>query len=175
MAQPNYLTDPQEILNAYGDMVFRAAYSLTKNRQDAEDAAQEVFITLVEKQPKFESEAHQKAWLLRAVANRCKSLFRTVWHSRTEGIAEDFPSADFTKDEQGVTDAINALPPKYKHVIYLYYIEGYSTKEIAKLLDITQNAVLSRMARARALLKEIIGEHDIIKTIGKDIGGKNFE
>ncbi len=175
MAKPNYLTDPQDILNAYGDMVFRAAYSLTKNRQDAEDAAQEVFITLVEKQPKFESEAHQKAWLLRAVANRCKSLFRTVWHSRTEGIADDFPAADFTSDERGVTDAVNALPPKYRHVIYLYYIEGYSTKEIAKLLEITQNAVLSRMARARSALREILGEHEIVNTISNDIGGVNFE
>ncbi len=165
MAEPRILTDPEEILNVYGDMVLRAAYGLTKNRQDAEDAAQEVFITLMEKQPKFESAAHQKAWLLRSVANRCKSLFRTVWHSRTEGIADDFPSAGFTVDEQGVTDAINSLQPKYKHVIYLYYIEGYSTKEIAKLLEITQNAVLSRMARARTMLKEIIGDDEILGAI----------
>ncbi len=171
MSEHGILYDPEEILNAYGDMVFRAAYSLTKNRQDAEDAAQEVFITLVEKQPEFESAAHQKAWLLRAVANRCKSLFRTVWHSRTEGIAEDFPSAGFTVDEQGITDAVNALEPKYKHVIYLYYIEGYSTKEVAKLLDITQNAVLSRMARARAMLKETLGNENLPDKFKDDIGG----
>ena len=147
----------EELLDRYADMVFRAAYAMVKNRQDAEDIAQEVFLTLIQKAPAFESTEHQKAWLLRVTANRCKSFFRSVWQSRTEGIAEDFPAAELSTEESGVADAVNALPPKYRQVVYLYYVEGYAAKEIAQILDTPQNTVLSQLARARGLLKKTLG------------------
>ena len=62
----------QEILDQYGDMVFRTAYTMVKNPHDAEDIAQDVFVSLVRVQPKFESDEHQKAWLLRVTINRSK-------------------------------------------------------------------------------------------------------
>ncbi len=158
MAKKEIIKDPQAILEKYGDMVFRAAFTLTKNRQDAEDVAQDTFISLIQSEPDFESEEHQKAWLLRVCANKCKSLFRTVWHSRTEGINENIPAQELTVDESGVMNAVNNLNQKYKEVIYLYYIEGYSTKEIAQILETTQNTVVSRMSRARNLLKNLLKE-----------------
>ncbi|MEG2930690.1 MAG: sigma-70 family RNA polymerase sigma factor [Ruthenibacterium sp.] len=161
MADKAVLTQAAEILACYGDMVFRVAYAMTKNRQDAEDAAQEVFVALIEKAPAFENAEHQKAWLLRAVTNRCKSLFRSVWHSRTDALAEDFPAAAFTPDESGVAAAVNALPLKYRRAVYLYYVEGYAAKEVAQLLEVPTNTVLTQLARARALLKETLkGEFD---------------
>ncbi len=158
MTKNGVLKDPAVILEKYGDTVFRAAYALTKNRQDAEDAAQDTFISLMEAAPEFESEEHQKAWLLRVVTNKCKSLFRTVWHSRTQAIAEDYPTAELTVDESGVITAVNNLPLKYKEIVYLHYVEGYTAKEIAQILQMPQNTVLSRMARARKLLKETLKE-----------------
>ncbi len=158
MAKTGVLKEPEAILEKYGDMVFKAAFSLTKNRQDAEDAAQEAFISLMQSAPEFESEEHQKAWLLRVVTNKCKSLFRTVWHSRTQAIEENTASFEMTTDERGVVDAVNSLSQKYKEVVYLYYIEGYSAKEIASILNTTQNTVLSRMARARHMLQNILKE-----------------
>ncbi|MEG0769921.1 MAG: sigma-70 family RNA polymerase sigma factor [Ruthenibacterium sp.] len=161
MAETAALTDAAEILERYGDMVFRTAYAMTKNRQDAEDAAQEVFVALIERAPVFANAEHQKAWLLRAVINRCKSLFRSVWHSRTDALAEDFPAVALTPDESGVAAAVNALPLKYRRAVYLYYVEGYSAKEAAVLLEVPVNTVLTQLARARARLKETLkGEFD---------------
>ncbi len=143
---------PQQAVERYGDMVLRAAFGLVKNQQDAEDIAQEVFLTLVRTAPAFESAEHQKAWLLRCTINRCKSHFRSAWYRHTAPLEETLASP-FTPQENTVLDAVAALPLKYRQVIYLHYIEGYSTAEIAQLLDIKQNTVLSQLARGRKLLQ----------------------
>ena len=154
------LHDPAEIVEAYADMVYRTAYGLVKNPADAEDVAHEVFLSLVRTKPSFESAEHQKAWLLRTTVNKCKDHFKSAWQRRTQGLDESF-SVPFTPEESAVLDAVRALPDKYRTVIYLYYIEGYSAKEIAQLLGIPQNTVLSQMARARKLLKTALkGDFD---------------
>ena len=144
---------PDQALEYYGDMVLRTAFGLVKNLADAEDVAQEVFLTLVQRQPAFESPEQHKAWVLRASINRCKSHFRRAWQRRTEGLDENL-TAPFTPAESGVLEAVAALPMKYRQVVYLHYIEGYSTGEIARLLGRSQNTVLSQLSRARAKLKE---------------------
>lgn len=148
---PTVLT-PEESVGFYGTLVVRTAYGLVKNRQDAEDIAQEVFLNMLKLSPAFDSPEHQKAWLLRCTINRCKSHFRTVWQSRTEGLSEHL-TAPFTPEETTVLDAVARLPMKYQQVIQLHYIEGYSTAEISCILNRKQNTVLSQLARARALLK----------------------
>ena len=146
---------PEQALEYYGDMVVRTAFGLVKNMADAEDMAQDVFLTLVQRQPAFESPEHQKAWLLRATINRCKSHFRSAWIRRSAPLDEHL-STPFTPAENTVLDAVAALPMKYRQVIYLHYIEGYSTAEIAALLDSKQNTVLSQLSRGRALLKDTL-------------------
>lgn len=157
------LQDAEAILDRYSNMVLRTAAALVKNQHDAQDIAQDVFVSLIRAKPVFESEEHQKAWLLRVTINRCKSFLRSTWQRRTQGIEETMAdtAVHFTPDESMVLEAVNALPLKYRQVIYLYYIEGYATGEIAALLKIPQNTVLSQMARARRLLKEKLkGEFD---------------
>ena len=146
---------PEEALEHYGPLVLRTAFGLVKNLQDAEDIAQEVFLTLLKKAPAFEGPCHQQAWLLRCTINRCKSHFRSVWQSRTDGLDESL-SVPFTPAESEVLRAVGDLPMKYRQVIYLHYIQGYSTAEIAKLLGRGQNTVLSQLARGRALLKKTL-------------------
>ena len=74
---------PEAAVEQFGDTVFRAAFGLVKNPQDAEDIAQEVFLNLVRHAPQFDSAEHQKAWLLRCTINRCKSHFRSAWVRRS--------------------------------------------------------------------------------------------
>lgn len=146
---------PAAAVEAYGNMVFRAAFGLVKNHQDAEDIAQEVFLNLVRTNPQFESAEHQKAWLLRCTLNRCNSHFRSAWHRHTTALEENL-SVPFTPEESGVLDAVGKLPLKYRQVIYLHYIEGYSTLEIAQLLNRNQNTILSQLSRARSCLKNTL-------------------
>ncbi|HJA25529.1 MAG TPA: sigma-70 family RNA polymerase sigma factor [Candidatus Fournierella merdigallinarum] len=145
----------EQALEYYGPLVLRTAFGLVKNMQDAEDISQEVFLTLLKKDPAFESPAHQQAWLLRCAINRCKSHFRSAWQRRTDALDEGL-SVPFTPAESEVMKAVGDLPMKYRQVIYLHYIQGYSTGEIAKLLDLNQNTVLSQLARGRALLKNTL-------------------
>ena len=122
---------------------------------------QEVFVRLLRARPEFRDEEHAKAWLLRVTINRCKSFFRSAWQRKTTGLEDDFPDTPFTPDETAVVEAVNRLPKKYRQVIYLYYIEGYATGEIAAILEMPQNTVLSQLARARKLLKTALkGEFD---------------
>lgn len=155
------LTDTEQILDRYGNTVLRAAYAMVKNRADAEDIAQDVFVSLMQAKPVFESAEHQKAWLLRVTANRCKSFFRSGWQRKTQALDEEFPAASFTAPETNVVEAVNRLPAKYRKVVYLFYVEGYATAEIARILQLPLNTVLSQLARARKLLASALeGEFD---------------
>jgi RNA polymerase sigma-70 factor (ECF subfamily) len=124
-----------------------------KNRHDAEDMVQSTFIRLMEDGTVFKSEEHEKAWLIRTAVNLCKDHFRHWW-SKTVGIdkaAENAAGQPFGMDEN--FEIVMALPPKYKTVLYLYYYEGYSTVEIAKMLGRKESTVRSRLHTARKLLK----------------------
>ena len=101
----------EEVLERYAATVFAAAYAMVKNKEDAEDIAQEVFISYVKAKPAFESAEHEKAWLLRVTINRCKSFFRSAWQRKTTGLEDDFPDTPFTPDETAVVEAVNTPPP----------------------------------------------------------------
>lgn len=146
------ILSPADAVEVYGNMVFRAAFGIVKSQQDAEDIAQDVFLSLVRTNPRFSSAEHQKAWLLRCTFNRCNSYFRSAWHRHTTSL-EDYHNLPFTPEETYVLDAVAKLPVKYRQVIYLHYIEGYSTAEIAQLLHRNQNTILSQLSRARTHLK----------------------
>lgn len=65
----------EEVLERYAATVFAAAYAMVKNKEDAEDIAQEVFISYVKAKPAFESAEHEKAWLLRVTINAARAFF----------------------------------------------------------------------------------------------------
>ena len=146
---------PEEAVEVYGALVLRTAYSLVKNQADAEDVAQDVFLNMLRKEPTFQSAEHQKAWLIRCTLNRAKSQFRSGWHRHTAPL-EDIHAVPFDPQEHEVLDAVLALPVKYRQVIQLHYIEGYTTQEIAHILQRKQNTVLSQLARGRALLEKTL-------------------
>ena len=103
---------------------------------------------------------HQQAWLLRCTINRCKSHFRSVWQSRTDGLDETL-SIPFTPAESEVMKAVGDLPMKYRQVIYLHYYEGYTAPQIGELLHKNVNSVYTRMNRAKKLLKEALGGEEL--------------
>ncbi|MBB6453266.1 RNA polymerase sigma-70 factor (ECF subfamily) [Salirhabdus euzebyi] len=141
-----------EIMNKYADMVFRLCLVQLKNKADAEDAFQEIFIKLFEKSPLFHDEKHLKAWLITVTSNHCKNKFRSYWYKNRVNIEEIIIPIENKKDQE-VIKYVMELPLKYRTVIYLYYYEGYSTKEIAGLLKSKEATVRTRLARGRELLK----------------------
>ena len=141
-----------ELLQKYSSMLLRIAFSNVKNLQDAQDIAQEVFISVLTKRPQFDSEEHEKAWLIRVTINRCKNHVKSFWNRHTEGLSEDL--SYLPKEETGVMQAVLALPQNYRNVIHLHYYEGYSINEIAELLHKKPATVGTWLARGRAALKK---------------------
>lgn len=138
--------------------VYRVCFSYMKAAADAEDALQETFFRLIEKGPAFESEEHEKAWLIRTAVNVCKNSLKHWWRMREslEEVPEVPGPEGFEAGE--LLQALLQLPEKYRTPVYLYYYEGYNSPEIGKLLGLPQSTVRNRLREARAVLKERIGE-----------------
>lgn len=144
----------------YIDTVFRVAYNYIKSASDADDVTQNVFFKLLNEKRKFESEEHVRNWLIRVTVNECRNLMRSKWwkHESFEDYAQSLTFENPAHSE--LFCAVMALPKKYRMPIYLHYYEGYSTKEIAKLLHIPKNTVCTNLKRGRELLKDALQEAD---------------
>lgn len=142
----------KEIFDKYADTVYRVALTRTKNIENAEDIFQDVFMKLSEKDPKFESEEHIKAWLIRVTINMTKNFHSSSWNQKVTSLDEEFKFE--TEEENNVFEIVNELPQNYRTVIYLFYYEGYKTKEIAKILNKSEGTVKTWLFRARECLKE---------------------
>lgn len=153
--------DPGALAREYAPAVYRLAYARTGSRADAEDVMQEVFLRVVKTRPVFDSAAHARAWLLRVAANCANDLFRLPWRRREEPLQEDMTAPE--APEQGsVTQAVLSLPARYRIPVHLYYYEGYSVAETARLLGKSEGTVKSRLFRARELLRETLkGEDEV--------------
>ena len=144
----------EELFRKYKDDVYRLALSYTRNPAEAEDVCQSVFVKGME-QPSI-TPGKEKAWLMQVTANQCRNLLRSAWWKKTQPLEEALPAE--TGEDSGVYQAVMALPPKYRVVVYLRYYEEYSTKEMAQLLRISQSAVTTRLNRARQMLKPMLEE-----------------
>ena len=142
------------LLNRYRDDVYRLAVNYTHNPQEAEDVCQTVFLKLVEQGEL--TPGKEKAWLMQVTANECRSLLRSGWWKRTAPLDDTVPAPQTQADE--TIQAVMALPPKYRVVIYLRYYENYTTTEIAQLLKISQSTVTTRLSRGRERLKILLKE-----------------
>ena len=147
----------EEILNQYGNMLFRYALMMLGTTQDAEDVLQDALLTYWQKAPEFNDKDHEKAWLLTVTANRCKDVLRKRMRREEislENVAEIAEMAIESMVDSGILEALVQLPEKYKKVLYLYYVEEYRVDEIAGIIGRTTSAVKMRLKKGRQLLGE---------------------
>lgn len=158
MSEKSLCADDLEMIEKYSDMVYRMAYSMVKNRYDAEDIHQEVFIKYLKKSPKFENADHEKAWFLRVTVNHCKNYWKSAWMQRVIGLEERDTSAEQEDVHDELIDTVKKLPQKYRAVIHLFYYEDLSVEEIGKILGEKPSTVRTQLTRARGMLKELLEE-----------------
>jgi RNA polymerase sigma factor (sigma-70 family) len=150
--------DFSEKYSLYNEMLFRICMIYLGNKEDAEEAMQEAFLKLIYKSPGFIDYEHEKAWLIRVTTNVCKDMLRSVWRKRVVKMDCVEKYYDNPSDIH-IMEEILKLPAKYKDVIYLYYFEDYSVKDISETLKLTESAVKMRLKRGRDILKiELEGE-----------------
>ena len=147
----------EQAISRYGHQVQSFAFIYLKNKADAEDVAQDVFLTYYTKAPYFLSSQKEKAWLLKVAANRCLSLLRSP---RREELPLPEDLSELPQEESDVLQAVMALEEKYRLPIHLHYYEGYSIGEIAKILKIPYGTVGSYLSRGREKLKLSLKEEE---------------
>lgn len=148
----------EAIYRRHVQTVYRLCYSYLGSSAEAEDAVQATFMKLVEYPRSFESEDHERAWLLVAAKNLCLDLIKSAGRSRVITLDENVPEPSvedevFADEPSEVMQAIVRMPEKYKEVLLLFYYEGRKTDEIARMLGSPPSTVRNRLADARALLK----------------------
>ena len=146
-----------EILDTHGNAILRYAYSYLHNMEDAEEVLQDTLVQFLKTAPAFESESHEKAWLLRVAGNLSKNRLsynavRAADELNDELVAENRDDLSF------VWQAVRDLPEKYRAPVHLFYYEGYSTKQIAEILQRGEATVRSDLHRGRTLLRKILKE-----------------
>lgn len=145
--------DWEQLVNENENHLYRAAVAILRDGHEAEDAVQDTFVKYLEKAPaQLENPA---AWLMRVLVNGCKSRLRRAGR-RELPLLDTIPAPE--PEERPVLEAVLALPPMDRAVIHLFYYEGYSAQEIARITGQPPGTVRSRLSRARGKLRGLLSE-----------------
>jgi RNA polymerase sigma-70 factor (ECF subfamily) len=156
-----------ELLNRYRDRVWRLCYRLMGNEQDANDAAQEVFVRLFLNRAKFEGRSAFSTWLYGMGIRTCLSLRRSrSRRSRRETVVTDFAfdaqaaggSAEKAADAIDLYQMLETLPEEDRALLILKHVEGHSYEELAEVFGISVSACKMRVSRAKEKLQTQFGE-----------------
>lgn len=138
--------------------MYHIAKSLLYNDEDCADAIQEAIVKAFSKLHTLKDDSYARTWLIRIVMNECYAIMRREKKIISlEEYQMDEQAAE-QKDYSDLYEAIFKLPEQMKLCVTLYYMEGYSVKEVAALLDTTESAVKNRLAKARGKLKGALAE-----------------
>lgn len=145
-------------VDRYADMVRRLCMIHLKNEADTEDIFQTVFLKYLLSPVVFESEEHEKAWLIRVTSNACKDLLKSFFRSRTTSLDDLLERpAELPPDHREVLEALLSLPRKYREVIYLHYYEDYTAPQISRILGKKVNTIYTLLTRSKQMLREKLG------------------
>lgn len=147
----------QRIMSVHGNAILRYAYSYLHSLSDAEDVLQDTLIQFLKTAPAFETDAHEKAWLLRVAGNLSRNRLRYNRYRNTDELNDELVGEE-REDLSFVWEAVKSLPEKYREVIHLYYAEGYQTAQIARILGRNEATVRSDLLRGRNKLRDILKE-----------------
>lgn len=160
MMDNNFIQDisVEELLERYSSMVFRLAFSKTKNKNDAEDITQEVFLKYMKSNKQFNDEEHRKAWLLKVTINESKTLLMSAWFRRTTKMEDADDIVTELNEKSEVYYAVLKLPAKYRQIVHLFYYEDMSIESISEITGIKASTIKSQLHRARLMMKESLKE-----------------
>ena len=149
----------EDAFRLYGDRVFSAAFSVTGNQADADDAVQDTYLRYCSYDKEFTDEDHIRAWLLRVAINRARDQKRSFWEKHRVSWEDYMETLVFeAPEDKSLFEAVMSLPAKYRTVIHLFYYSGLSIQEIAAAKHISSATVGTQLARGRELLKKKLGD-----------------
>lgn len=141
--------------------MLRLAASLLRHPQDAEDAVSDAVVAMLSKGHTLRDDQALKPWALRITANCCYDLMRRAKRERDHSQPVEDGAALFEEPCGGsLFDRLRALPPPLFQVLVLYYYEGLSTAQIARVLGLSGGTVRVRLSRGRKRLKTLLEQED---------------
>lgn len=147
-------TEFLNIADRYKNMIFRIAFNYLRNIHDSDDIVQDTLMKLYKCNVIFENDEHIRNWLIRVTINLCKNLLRMPWRRKNVSLNELSNIVAFEQVEQKeLFMLVMNLSVKNRVVLYLFYYENLTVKEISKMLNINESAVTSRLSRARTQLR----------------------
>lgn len=148
----------EELVTKHEHTLYRAALAVLGDPQEAEDAVQDAYLRYLEKRPKLRDGEHEKAWLLKVTANRCKSTLRRRKRHPAVELLDVYPAPDGESRE--VAEAVLNLPANQRAAVHLFYYEGYTSEEIGAILGQRPGTVRSHLSRARDALRRYLSEEE---------------
>ena len=146
-----------QLILASEDTMYHVAKTLLYNDADCADAIQDAIVKAFTKLHTLRQDSYAKTWLIRIVINECYAIMRR--QKRVISL-EDYKNEEIrqAEDYSDLYEAIMQLPEEIRICVTLYYMEGYSVKETAQILAVTESAVKNRLARARTKLRRELDE-----------------
>jgi len=159
------------LIQRYHNKVYALAYRLTRDADDAEEVLQDVFVTVYRKIAGFEGKSSFSSWLYRITVNAGLMKLRKKRQERSVGLEDlipDFHNSALLKGaahreadavlqraelSAALEEAIRRLPDEYRPVFVLRDVDGLTSKEVGKILDLSVPAVKSRLHRSRLMLR----------------------
>ncbi|MBQ3544959.1 MAG: sigma-70 family RNA polymerase sigma factor [Lachnospiraceae bacterium] len=160
--------DFEEIYNRQSDRIFKMCMTYLCNEEDAKEAVQNIFMKLLEKNIRFKDSNHENAWLCKATRNYCLDVLKSAWKKKRVDF-ETLPEVNTSdkdlenNEKELIEKALIKLSIKQKEVIYLYYYEEYSIKEISKILKRSESTIQTQLSTARKKMKEILNSEKFRK------------
>ena len=155
-SQNNVNTQFEALYDKYADMLYRLALTNVQNSSDAEDIVHDVFIKWFEHQPDFKDEKHREGWFVKVTVNACHDFLRKKKHRTHDNIDDMHHIKSEDKEENDIMHYLGLVPERYRNVLVLHYLEGYSVAEMSEMAGLSQSAVKMRLSRGREHLKNII-------------------
>lgn len=152
------ITEFREFYDRQVKRVYRLAMVMMGNISDAEDVTQTVFLKAWEKKPDFRDADHEIAWILTTTRNQCKDIHKSFYRRKRADL-ENAPEPQVTLETQmdsEIWEALQSFAEKYRMVLYLYYYEGYSVRELSVILRRRESTLQTQLATGRKQMKSLL-------------------
>lgn len=152
------ITEFREFYDRQVKRVYRLAMVMMGNISDAEDVTQTVFLKAWEKKPDFRDADHEIAWILTTTRKQCKDIHKSFYRRKRADL-ENAPEPQVTLETQmdsEIWEALQSLAEKYRMVLYLYYYEGYSVRELSVILRRRESTLQTQLATGRKQMKSLL-------------------
>ena len=157
----------EQLYKLFAPKLFAVSLKYSRNHEEAQDNLQESFLLIFDKLKQFNGNGSFEGWAKRLVVNYVLQQYRKQG-AFLELVSDNIPNVeDVEIDDESVTmdfllKIIQELPDRYRLDFNLYVVDGYSHKEIAEMLEITEGTYKSNLARAKVILKEKIQKYNTV-------------